>query len=133
MRIDFKVPVKWDELTPWQRDRVGKIFFNPEAVEKDLFQKLMGIILFLPSPSFKNICKLFILLYRVPLSYLVDYTDFLFDPADVYIVAVLITNTYFSSYFPSSSFRRSEIYRFFKNILFAHGFVCYWTSHKFPI
>lgn len=80
MRIDFKVPVKWDELTPWQRDRLGRIFFNPDQVDKELFKKLMAIILFLPKPSLKHVAKLFILLCRMPLTELISYTDFLFDP-----------------------------------------------------
>jgi len=79
MKIRFTVPTKWDELTPWQVDRIGRMLYKKTELESDLSKKILLIILLLPKPGVWPVLKLSYLLTRISLISLFDYTDFLFD------------------------------------------------------
>lgn len=78
MRIDINVPTKWNELSAWQAERIGRILLKNEEVEKITYRRMMTIILLLfPKPSFKTVLKLIIVLTRVPLKELEYLADFI--------------------------------------------------------
>lgn len=79
MRLDFSVPQKWDDLSPWQLGKLGEIFASKKELEIQSYKWLVVIILFLPYPSIRNIGKLLLLLFTIPLKQLEQYADFVFD------------------------------------------------------
>lgn len=79
MRINITVPTRWDELTPWQAKKIGKMIMDNKPIDEGLYRNLIILILFLPKPSFFNVVKLLLLLWRVPLRELDDYAGFICD------------------------------------------------------
>lgn len=85
MRIDFKIPQKWNELTEWQVKAIGRFMFTArnEQTETKFFKQVVLSILIVPKPTFKNIIKSVVLLSQVPFSELEQYTAFVFDQKEL--------------------------------------------------
>lgn len=85
MRIDFKIPQKWNDLSEFQLKMIGRFMFNNrnEQVETRFFKQVALSILIVPKPTIKNIIKSVILLTQVPFSELDQYTAFIFDEKEL--------------------------------------------------
>jgi hypothetical protein len=81
MRIDYTVPQKWNDLSDWQLRMIGHFLFlnHKDETDKSLFRHVFLFILFLPKPSFWNLWKLAVLLFKFSFKELEHYTDFIFD------------------------------------------------------
>lgn len=85
MRINFKIPQKWNDLSEFQLKMIGRFMFNNrnEQVETRIFKQVVLSLLIVPKPTVKNIIKSVILLLQVPFSELEQYTDFIFDEKEL--------------------------------------------------
>lgn len=81
MKINFKIPQKWNDLSESQIRMIGRFMFNSrnEQVETKLFKLKILSILVVPKPNLKNILKAVFLWTQVPFSELEQYTAFIFD------------------------------------------------------
>lgn len=81
ININFVIPQKWNDLTDWQLQRVGKFMFDHrlEVTERTFMTNAMIVILLIPAPTIRNICKAVVLLLRVPFSELEEHAAFMFD------------------------------------------------------
>lgn len=85
MKINFKIPQKWNDLSESQIRMIGRFMFNSrnEQVETKLFKLTVLSILIVQKPNLKNIIKAFVLWTQVPFSELEQYTDFIFDKKEL--------------------------------------------------
>jgi hypothetical protein len=85
MRIDFKIPQKWNDLSEFQLKMIGRFMFNNrnEQVDTRFFKQVVLSILIVPKPTLKNIIKSVVLLTQVPFSELEQYTAFIFDEKEL--------------------------------------------------
>jgi hypothetical protein len=85
MRIDFKIPQKWNNLSEFQLKMIGRFMFNNrnEQVETRHFKQVALSLLIIPKPTIKNVLKSVILLLQVPFSELEQYTNFIFDEKEL--------------------------------------------------
>lgn len=85
MRIDYKIPRKWNDLSEFQLKMIGRFMFNNrnEQVETKHFKQVALSILIVPKPTIKNIIKSVIVLLQVPFSELEQYTNFIFDEKEL--------------------------------------------------
>lgn len=81
IRIDYSIPQKWNDLTEWQVNMIGKYMFNSrnQKVESKMFKTMIICILLVPKLTFKNVRKSVYFLSQVPFSVFEQYTDFVFD------------------------------------------------------
>jgi hypothetical protein len=85
MRIDFKIPQKWNDLSEFQLKMIGHFMFNNrnEQVESKYFKQVVLSLLIVAKPTIKNIIKSVILLTQVPFTELEQYTEFVFDEKEL--------------------------------------------------
>lgn len=81
LKIDFKFrfPTKWNELSPWQLNMIGRILYKNEKFDPKVFVVLLIVVLSMPRPTIKNFFKSSYLLLRIPLTELEGYTNFILD------------------------------------------------------
>ena len=82
MRIDIKVPTKWNELTPFQLKMIGRLLYSKTEFEQKFFKQLLVVVVFIPKVRFIHFWKFFLLLREVSFNDLLSYTDFIFDEND---------------------------------------------------
>ncbi|MEN9907135.1 MAG: hypothetical protein RLZZ540_276 [Bacteroidota bacterium] len=85
MRININVAQKWNDLTEFQVNAIGKFMFNArnEQVETKFFKRVILSVLLVPKFTFRNIIKSVIVLSNVPFSELEQYTAFVFDEKEL--------------------------------------------------
>jgi hypothetical protein len=85
MKIKFKIPQRWNDLSEYQIRMIGRFMFNSrnEQVETKLFKLAILSILVVPKPTLKKIVKAVFLWSQVPFSELEQYTAFIFDKKEL--------------------------------------------------
>jgi hypothetical protein len=85
VRVNYKIPQKWNDLSEFQLKMIGRFLFNNrnEQIETKYFKQLVLSILIVPKPTIKNIIKSVVLLLQVPFSELEQYAVFIFDEKEL--------------------------------------------------
>ncbi|MFW0737577.1 hypothetical protein [Flavobacterium sp. T12S277] len=86
MRIDFKIPEKWNDMTEWQFNAIGRYLFNSrnDKVDTYIFKVAVMAVLLIPKFNIKNIIKAFIFFTYIPSVDFEKYTAFVFDEKDLF-------------------------------------------------
>lgn len=86
MRIDYKIPQRWNDLTEWQVTAIGRYMFNSrnEQVDTRLFKTALMCALIVPKITIKNIWKSILFFSQVPFFEFEQYTNFVFDEKELF-------------------------------------------------
>jgi hypothetical protein len=81
MKLKYKIPQKWNDLSESQIRFIGRFMFNSrnEQLNGKMFKLAVLSILIVPKFTIKNILKAVYLWSQVPFSELEQYTAFVFD------------------------------------------------------
>lgn len=82
INIRITLPTKWNDLSPFQLQLIGRLLYSKRQFEGDLFRSILVAILFVPKLRPVYFFKMFMVLRRVTFKELHHYADFVFNHDD---------------------------------------------------
>lgn len=82
MRINYKIPERWNDLNDSQLKRIGKVLSKKEKLHRRVFISLLISIMLTPNRTFFQYLKALFLFSEVPLKELENYCSFIFEDKD---------------------------------------------------